>query len=545
MSQEAFDAGSLSARYALLDALPESVYEATLLNPVGKLSERATGLLGWRAALLAGAVPRIEEVGWPPAEFFGPLSDEIARLELPRFCRGEVELTDALLLSVLDAVAQGEAQVEPRTRELARTLQEEEAARRAELKKRRAGEEKEGKQAGDKAGSHSKPTTAAAGAGAGAAEEVVELDEETLKKLHVVAERLAREEQPKALSARIQSEWQERAELWQKLSEVFGELSQLIGGGWDLSRGVLRSRGWLELMRLHELLKDLPALRELIRVLGRMQHSAADTPSILEEIFVRVRRAGEERRKVQSPHVPMETRGIERSGEIVRMLPSEAALLGQPVLKLLWHARRAERGLLSYRVEGTDWERTALEKEAEDAAKRPRRPQQRGPILVCVDTSGSMAGLPEQVAKALALEAVRVAHAEKRRLYLYLFSGPGQVVENDLSISKEGVTRLLALLTMSFQGGTDVAAPLARAVERLGEADFTRADILLVSDGEFDVVAATQQKLAQARNEYGVRLHGVLIGTASGAAMRSLCERDTLHRFSDWADLARLPQGPR
>lgn len=106
--------------------------------------------------------------------------------------------------------------------------------------------------------------------------------------------------------------------------------------------------------------------------------------------------------------------------------------------------------------------------------------------------------------------------------------------------------RFAHLLPASAQNCTGWGSreQLARAVERLGEADFTRADILLVSDGEFDVTAATQQKLAQARNEYGVRLHGVLIGAANGEAMRTLCERDTLHRFADWADLARLPQGP-
>jgi len=37
---------------------------------------------------------------------------------------------------------------------------------------------------------------------------------------------------------------------------------------------------------------------------------------------------------------------------ISRMLPSELVFLGHPQLKMLWHARRAEKALLTYRVEG-------------------------------------------------------------------------------------------------------------------------------------------------------------------------------------------------
>lgn len=49
-----------------------------------------------------------------------------------------------------------------------------------------------------------------------------------------------------------------------------------------------------------------------------------------------------------------------------------------------------------------------------------------GPIILCLDTSGSMRGAREVVAKALALECMRGAHRQQRPCYLYAFSGPGQ-----------------------------------------------------------------------------------------------------------------------
>ncbi len=93
-----------------------------------------------------------------------------------------------------------------------------------------------------------------------------------------------------------------------------------------------------------------------------------------------------------------------RSGDLEAMLPSEAALLAaarrRPVFRSLWHARRAERALLSY--ERVGW----LEDEPSRVLlRREVRPTgDQGPIVVCLDTSASMMGAREQVAKAVVLE---------------------------------------------------------------------------------------------------------------------------------------------
>lgn len=51
----------------------------------------------------------------------------------------------------------------------------------------------------------------------------------------------------------------------------------------------------------------------------------------------------------------------------------------------------------------------------------------RGPILLCVDTSGSMRGARETVAKSLALECMRAAREQERGCYVFAFSGPQEV----------------------------------------------------------------------------------------------------------------------
>lgn len=108
----------------------------------------------------------------------------------------------------------------------------------------------------------------------------------------------------------------------------------------------------------------------------------------------------------------------------------------------------------------------------------------RGPIIVCLDTSGSMMGARETVAKAMTLECLRQAHAQKRACYVYAFSGPGAVEEMELAVDAASMSKLLQFLTCSFNGGTDADEPLWRSLARLRDAAWADADILMVTDGE-------------------------------------------------------------
>ena len=68
----------------------------------------------------------------------------------------------------------------------------------------------------------------------------------------------------------------------------------------------------------------------------------------------------------------------------------------------------AEKGLQTYERDGWSEFATAIVPE-----RREVRPTaDRGPILLCCDTSGSMRGARETVAKALALECMRAARAQ-------------------------------------------------------------------------------------------------------------------------------------
>jgi uncharacterized protein with von Willebrand factor type A (vWA) domain len=152
--------------------------------------------------------------------------------------------------------------------------------------------------------------------------------------------------------------------------------------------------------------------------------------------------------------------------------------------------------------------------------------------MVCLDTSGSMQGAPEQVAKACVLQAVRSAHAGRRACRLMAFGGPDELLEQDLSLDAAGLSALLDLMGQSFDGGTDVQTPMERAIATVQSQGWAEADLLIVSDGEFGVTHATLVALRDAKQRLGLRVHGVLIGDRETVGLTEVCDR--LHWVRDW-----------
>ena len=247
--------------------------------------------------------------------------------------------------------------------------------------------------------------------------------------------------------AAFAEDWRERSGQMDELIQVFGLLPEdAKHSRWDQLQGLLRSSGWQEVLRIHRMLENLPELAKVIRELGRSR--VTETPDARTQATVPVLDTAvankTEERTVHVPDMPGQTRGIHRSDRIARMLPSETMLLSHPRLRLLWHARRAERTLLSYE----DDDRMSEVRQRQSLVQQPRPGPQAamqaiaGPMLVCVDTSGSMQGGAEAVAKAVVLEAMRSAHANQRACHVFAFGGDGEVLELELGLSSVGIERL-------------------------------------------------------------------------------------------------------
>jgi uncharacterized protein with von Willebrand factor type A (vWA) domain len=318
---------------------------------------------------------------------------------------------------------------------------------------------------------------------------------------------------------------------------------------WDRLKGQLRSREWATARRAAERLSELPELAALIRRLGRCRQDAAEAPSRAPEPRPSRRPAPLRAVETRIPGAPGELTGIRFDHRIEGMLASEAVLLNHPLARRLWQARWAEGRLLAHDTQAVlvDWrpDPQALPREAlHDPTPEPLA---RGPIVLCLDTSGSMRGAPESIAKAVVIAALRASHAGQRACKLIAFGGEGELIERDLHRDDDpaqGLAALLELMGQSFDGGTDIQTPIERALRRLHDAAWRQADLLIVSDGEFGCLRETLTSLDDARADLGLRVQGVLVGDRETMGLLEVC--DDIHWVRDWrrhADDARDATG--
>lgn len=340
-----------------------------------------------------------------------------------------------------------------------------------------------------------------------------------------------------AVAAGFRDEWEPISEELQEVLRMFADLGDIFKfDRWDLTRGLLHSAAWQELVRVRAQLEQLDELRQMIRRLGRARQTEEfdQQPAPAAIVMEQVTTAVTEWRETHVPDLPAETRGVERSDRVCRMLPSEAQLLPHPRLRLIWFARHAERTLLTYEDNDILREPISIEKETWQPMTRPQaqRRLEMGPMVICVDTSGSMRGGPETVAKALVLEAMRVAHAQRRACYVYCFSGPQEIIEHELPLDGDGLSSLLAFMSQGFNGGTDITEPLERALARIETEAWQFADLLIATDGEFGATSALVQRLETAKASQGLRVQGVLIADRETIGLREVA--DDVYQVGEW-----------
>ncbi|HHH39742.1 MAG TPA: VWA domain-containing protein [Sedimenticola sp.] len=587
----------LDARFGFLDDLPDTLFEAVVTTRHGRLETRVAGVLAWRAALLAGRLPRPGELAWPEPAITRRLLPRLEVLELAGLCRGEESLTDQVLKDILQAVDSLEAWREQGIDGLFEDVaQQQRRERHTPPQQEPEGEEDlrppEGEAGGDtppetgasagdeggmpgarppgQAGETGEQTPAPGEAGPEGAETIAHPTEHAGPEAEggatpgegmpgppqagggtetgpfegeggdpdgasgsETAPAGAVAPVPDDFGEALARHWQGLVERWRETDAVVKGMATRLGRGWDLSRGVLVSEGWQQFVKLRHWIRMHPELVAIVDRLGREHPSGGDGTVDEVEEQVEDQATGEAPRPLEviRSESPMSTRGVSRSDDIARMLPQEAAFLGHPALHLLWHARRAERALLSYQVEGVLSEHQPQLTETLPLPRKRRRRSapRRGPVILCLDTSASMQGEPEWMAKAIALEVMRQASAEGRDALLFAFSGPGQLLELPLTFTPGGLKRVIRFLQQSFRGGTDIRGPLERALMRIDEQRWRKADMLLVSDGRFPVPEPIRARVRQERERDGLRIQGIIVGRWSSRSMERIC--DSVHRF--------------
>jgi len=289
--------------------------------------------------------------------------------------------------------------------------------------------------------------------------------------------------------------------------DLFGNEDAL----WDLSRGEWLETNWDALRAHAELLRDLPELDRLAEILGRSRVATEQRTSTRVVRKVSFRPVGLGKSEVT---------GVNFGDDLTSLLPSEVALLADPDTEDLFYAKLAHKELLQldYRrervVEHTQQRLVPISEEVVVP---------RGPVIVCVDTSGSMLGKPEQIAKAMAFALARRLLTDRRDLHIIAFSTA--VRSLTLRATAIDLPALCEFLGRGFHGGTDLRPALAGALTMLETESFENADVLVISD--FKIPKIADRFIDQIKRQQRC---GTLFGSLTVA--RSPV-RDPLHIFDN------------
>ncbi len=244
----------------------------------------------------------------------------------------------------------------------------------------------------------------------------------------------------------------------------------------------------------------------------------ASSPKLvrLAALVGRFREQARALRRSQVPRRASEVYSVAVGSDPGRLLPAELLRLGHPVARL---------ELLQRLVEGT----------AQVYALRGEDASGRGPMLVCLDTSSSMAGPKELWSKAITLTLLHIARRSRRAFEVIGFSGDdAPLVHFALAGSGGRMADPAALLALAEHfpgGGTSFEKALTHALERTrsggrGDPLRGRADIVLVSDGESSVSEPLLARIDAARRSRELAILTVLVDVGEARA-------ETVRRFSD------------
>ena len=237
-------------------------------------------------------------------------------------------------------------------------------------------------------------------------------------------------------------------------------------------------------------------LKKLARMVGRMKFHAM---ALRKRVFER------------SSEEVLE---VERGDSIHRLLPHEMLTLHHSVLRKDFYRRYLDQELLQYSLRGV-----------EEKGK--------GPMIVCLDGSSSMAGDKEIWSKAVTLTLLEIARRQRRLFRSICFSSeetPLQVLDLNPREHYDVKTKNVMDLAEYFPGGgTDFQKPLDAALECLKQSRFKKGDIVFITDGECQVNSDWAEDFRKEKERLGFSLFSILIdvGSASLGTLKEFSDRIT------------------
>lgn len=220
-------------------------------------------------------------------------------------------------------------------------------------------------------------------------------------------------------------------------------------------------------------------IKELIRVLGKH-----DRGEILH--FDALSGVRKERLVHQSSYSDIE--GIMLGDDLNHLLPLEYCYLTDDAFHPIFMQRYMEKKLQVFDCRSRD----------DLSAVFPSKKQVngRGPFIVCLDTSGSMQGKREALAKSALLAVSKLTEQTHRSCYIINFAEEIHtlLVKN----LKSDLPLLVEFLNHRFDGGTNIGPAIDEAVRMIRNNGWRKSDIVMISD--FEMPPAPDELIRQFRS---------------------------------------------
>ncbi|WP_294471513.1 VWA domain-containing protein [uncultured Bacteroides sp.] len=266
-----------------------------------------------------------------------------------------------------------------------------------------------------------------------------------------------------------------------------------------------------QILEYEDTIKRNPVIRKLVELLGKKHQSSRKRFKMT---------AGIRREQIVSHATRSDITGITEGNDLNSLLPLEYCYLAEKSLQTVFFERFIEKRLQvidyqSHEKQPIKDKKTTGNETSEEAE---------GPFIVCLDTSGSMAGERERIAKSVLLAIAELTEIQHRKCYVMLFSDDIECIEiDDLGNSFD---RLVDFLCQTFHGGTDIEPVITQALRKIGEEGYVQADIITVSDFEMRPVGELLARSIERAKAKETKMYAISLGGKNAeTSYLNLCDK--------------------